>query len=78
MLQRLASGQISEHLPKQTPMFTGILIIEILDPAWASHTARTLLSQLDLSFFSSGVVSFSGGFPTSTARWQFLAVYQME
>ena len=50
MLQRLASGQISEHLPKQTPMFTGTLIIETLIPAWASHTARTLLSQLDLSF----------------------------
>ena len=50
MLQRLASGQISEHLPKQTPMFTGTHIIEILDHAWASHTARTLLSQLDLSF----------------------------
>ena len=69
--QRRDSGQIWEHLPKQTPMFTGTLIIEILDPASASHTARTLLSQLDLSFFSSGVVSFSGGFPTSTGRWQF-------
>ena len=72
MLQRLASGQISEHLPKQTPMFTGTLIIETLIPAWASHTARTLLSQLDLSFFSFVVVSFAGGFPISTTgRWQF-------
>ena len=64
-------GQLSEHLPNHAPMFTGTLIIEILDPASASHTARTLLSQLDLSLFSSGLVGFAGGFPTSTGRWQF-------
>ena len=87
MLQRLASGQIWEHLPNHAPthgQWTDLRTFAETDSnvhrnphywnsrsAWASHTARTLLSQLDLSFFSSGVVSFAGGFPTSTARWQF-------